>query len=678
MGARTATLPLTERITTVLLHPVRRVSWIYAPTLPDLAFAVRTSFAAIISLLIAMWMELDSPQWAPLTVWVVAQSSRGESLSKARWRIFGTLVGGVAAITLMAAFPQAPALFFTCLSLWIGLCCALATLLDQYRAYGLVLTGFTSAIIATGAITQPDDVFAISVARTSYIILGVLCEAVLAVVFMPRMVEHARQQLLDRLAETFRATCANIIQQICAPAGPEQQAITGSLLKQIVTFSGQIEFSALELGPRNHVGDHARRALAGMLVMLAQARALQILHPRMTAPPRMDDTPPERALATWLQQNTPDPATDTVDSPEWQPVTTALVSEAARVRSEMTACATAPRGDRFRFSLTSRRHMHEAVNNGIRAAAAIMGACMVWEITAWHHGPAFISFVALIYGLMATRENPLVATTPFLKGGLWCAAVASVLALWIIPAITAPEILLAALLVPMTIGGLAARRPHLAGYAFSFNMFLPVLIGPINQGRFDEVSFFNNTMAFLASIIFVLLTYRLVVPFRMDVHIRRTEAWVSQRLRHLGRIGTRTDATTWLAACAASLVRILFQASALPPPVLGACMARQIMSMTVGIYVIRLRELVRGGHLSPRAGRIVGLFLARWDRGQAAAMTPYVLAWTRHEQARVTTPQARQQMAEVLACLRIITTGLRENPDIMTQKVTKYVVSDMS
>ncbi|WP_265000755.1 FUSC family protein [Komagataeibacter europaeus] len=366
-----------------------------------------------------------------------------------------------------------------------------------------------------------------------------------------------------------------------------------------------------------------------------------------------------------MRDNAPRPATDTVDSPEWQPVTTALLSEATRVRSEITACTTAPRGDRFRFSLTSRRHMREAVNNGLRAAAAIMGACLAWEITAWHHGPAFISFVALIYGLMATRENPLVATTPFLKGGLWCAATAAVLTLWVIPAITAPEILLMVLLVPMTVGGLAARRPQLAGYAFSFNMFLPVLIGPINQGRFDEVSFLNNTMAFLASIIFVLLTYRLVVPFRMDVHVRRTEAWVSLRLRHLARTGTRTDATAWLASCATSLVRILFQANALPPPVLGACVARQITSMTVGVYVIRLRELVRDGRLSPRAERIVALFLARWDRGQATAMIPYVLAWTQHEQARATTPHARAQMAEVLACLHIITAGLHENPDIM-------------
>ena len=660
MGAWTATLPLPERLTGVLIHQVRRVSWIYAPALPDLAFAVRTAFAAIISLLIAMWMELDSPQWAPLTVWVVAQSSRGESLSKARWRIVGTLVGSVAAITLLAAFPQAPGLFFCALAVWIGLCCALATLLDQHRAYGLVLTGFTSAIIATGAISQPDDVFAVSVARSSYIILGVLCEAVLAVLFMPRIVEQARSLLLARLDETFQSTCTTITRQFGTMAEPEQQALTGALFRRIVAFSGQIEFSALELGPRNHVGDHARRALAGMLVMLAHARALRILHPPIHALPRHDGPEAGPALAAWLEH---DLQAETRGEAADRPITTALLTEMRLVMREMAACATAPGGDRFRFSLISRRHGREALNNGIRSAAAIMGAWWLWEVTAWQHGSAFISFVALIYGLMATRENPLVATTPFLKGGLWCAATAAILALWVIPAITTPEILLLALLVPMTVGGLAARRPELAGYAFSFNMFLPVLIGPMNTGRFDEVGFLNNMLAFLGSIIFVLLTYRVVIPFRLDVHIRRTTAWIGQRLRTLARPQARTDAPTWLAGCAASLVRILFHAAALPPQVLSACLNRQISDMTVGIYIIRLRDLLRAGTLPPRTRRVVALFLARWQKGRTEPTVAHVLAWARHEQAHHTRAADHAQLDEVVACLRIVAASQDEKTD---------------
>lgn len=307
--------------------------------------------------------------------------------------------------------------------------------------------------------------------------------------------------------------------------------------------------------------------------------------------------------------------------------------------------------------------MREALNNGIRSAAAIMGAWWLWEVTAWHHGSAFISFVALIYGLMATRENPLVATTPFLKGGLWCAATAAVLALWVIPAITAPEILLLALIIPMTVGGLAARRPELAGYAFSFNMFLPVLIGPMNMGRFDEVGFLNNTLAFLGSIVFVLLTYRVVIPFRLDVHIRRTMAWIGQRLRNLARPQALTDAPAWLSGCAASLVRILFHAAALPAPVLSACLTQQISDMTVGIYIIRLRDLLRSGSLPPRTRRVVALFLARWHKGQATPAVTHVLAWARYEQTRHPSGADHALLSEVVACLRIIAVSQHEKTD---------------
>ncbi|BBC78857.1 fusaric acid resistance protein FusB [Acetobacter orientalis] len=59
-----------------------KLKWLLEPSVGDLAFALRSSLAAGLSLLIAMWMELDSPQWAPLSVWVVAQSSRGRAFQK--------------------------------------------------------------------------------------------------------------------------------------------------------------------------------------------------------------------------------------------------------------------------------------------------------------------------------------------------------------------------------------------------------------------------------------------------------------------------------------------------------------------------------------------------------------------------------------------------------------------
>lgn len=648
-------------------HVLRRLSWLYAPTLADFAFAVRTALAAILSLLIAMWMELDSPQWAPLTVWVVAQSSRGESLAKARWRVAGTLLGSVAAMTLIAAFPQASGLFFCALAIWIGLCCAGATLLDNYRAYGLVLTGFTSAIIATGAILEPDHVFDISVARTSYIILGVVCEATLAVMFMPSVAPHARQLLHARLMRAFRDTAARVADLL---EGEVPSAVMGRTLGELVAFNSQVEFSELELEPGSRTGDHARAALAAMLVMLARARGLSILLGAQHAhAPGM--RPYVRELGALLRDAAADPAMlrarvdglrhawrdrQAAADPAMAALFAELLEEVDNALSRILASDHPVRHDHFRFRVISRRHALEAAENGVRACCAIIGAWLVWEVTAWPQGPAFISFLALVYGLLATRENPVIAGMPFFKGALWCATVATAMAFWVIPAITAPEMLVMALLVPMTIGGLAARNAATAGYAFSFNMFLPVLIGPMNQGRIDEVAFLNGTMAFLCSILFAILTYRAIVPFRIDSHMRRTAAWTARRLRDLGSARAHTSPHQWLAACAGSLVRILRNSAGIPPDRVEAYMRAQLRAMTLGLSVIALRDIARRDRIPPAARQALAVFLHRWGRGGVRAHDTLALVEHRmaHVRAMDPAPQAARDMQAAMSCLYLV------------------------
>nr|WP_232228063.1 FUSC family protein [Asaia astilbis] len=60
-----------------------RWAWLYAPSAQSVEFALRNTVAALLALAIAMWMELDSPIWATMTVWAVAQGTRGESFQGA-------------------------------------------------------------------------------------------------------------------------------------------------------------------------------------------------------------------------------------------------------------------------------------------------------------------------------------------------------------------------------------------------------------------------------------------------------------------------------------------------------------------------------------------------------------------------------------------------------------------
>ena len=576
-----------------------KLRWLLAPSPADMVFALRTSLAAALSLLSAMWRELDSPQWAPLTVWVVAQSSRGESLSKARWRVVGTLIGCAAAVALIAAFPQAPGLFFPGLALWIGLCCGCATFFDGYRSYGLLVTSFTSAIVATGAITAPDDVFNIAMSRGSYIILGIVCEATLAAIFIPALNEQARTRLLARLHALWSEVSKDVGPLTQGRIDAETQ---GRLLTDLVGANSRVEYDTLEMGPQGgRVADHARAALADMMMLIARARGM--------------------AIAGQVA--------DMTDSH-------GIAADLAAARTHIQACETPVPGDRFRFALRSRRLAVEAAENGIRAAAGIMAAWLLWEVTGWPAGAGFVSFVSLVYGLLATRENPLLASSPFFKGAVWCAAVAAVFVFLVMPAVTAPETLVLLLLVPMTIGGLAARTPATAGYAFSFNMFLPVLIGPANQGRFDEVSFLNGISAFLGAVLFAWWTFRLVLPFRPDAHMRRTEAWTRRRLWALADRRNGMSVYQWLSENADSMVRSVRNAHGVSRPVVLAHIQMRLDAMTVGTEVITVRELARSGFLSRWLERRLRVFLRAWQDHdpKAQAMARAILHdrhWQNHD-----------------------------------------------
>lgn len=599
-----------------------KLRWLLQPSLADLAFAVRSAFAAGLSLLIAMWMELDSPQWAPLSVWVVAQSSRGESLSKARWRIIGTVVGCCVGVALISAFPQETALFFGALALWVGLCCGFATFLESYRAYGLVLTGFTSAIVATGAISEPDHVFDIAIARGSYIILGVVCEAALAILCTPSLREQAKRNLQQRLNGALQSVTAMVTDMLAGKATPQTQA---QVLTTLVAANSRIEFDALELGPHTHAGDHAKAALSHLMVMLARARGIAVLARQQHA-----DVPQNHAF----------PA--------------ALRSDYTSACHHIQASENPTKNDHFRFKMTSRRHAREALENGIRSAAGITAAWLVWEVTAWPSGAAFISFVALVYGLLATRENPILASSAFFKGAVWCALTAGLYAFMVMPLVTTPEMLLVAVMVPMTIGGLAARHANTAGYAFSFNMFLPVLLGPSNTGRYDEQSFLNGALAFLCAVLFVGWTYRAILPFHIDSHMQRTRAWRMQSLKHLAETNDHTTMQQWLSGSADSLVRILRNAQGVPEPMRLAYMQEQLQTMSVGMGVVVVRDAAQDPVMPLAARRGLRVFLRKWSQQGMTALrwSPMLDHWLESQIKNAPSAQSKEKLAQVQACLQ--------------------------
>ena len=89
--------------------------------------AIKTGLAMDSAYGIALQMGWDRPYWAAFAVAFISLPTAGQSLHKGALRMFGTLVAGVAALTLIALFPQQRWWFLIFLSVYIGFCTYLMT-----------------------------------------------------------------------------------------------------------------------------------------------------------------------------------------------------------------------------------------------------------------------------------------------------------------------------------------------------------------------------------------------------------------------------------------------------------------------------------------------------------------------------------------------------------------------
>jgi uncharacterized membrane protein YccC len=166
-----------------------------------LMFVFKSLLALYIACWLAMRLALPLPSTAMITTIIVANRQTGMVLAKSFYRAIGTLVGALAALLIVALFPQERVLFLAAMSLWIGLCAGGATLYRNFKAYAFVLAGYSAAIIAIPVIGHPQDVFDSVVWRLSEVLLGLGVSGVVHDVVFPavrqlyriRAASHVRQ-----------------------------------------------------------------------------------------------------------------------------------------------------------------------------------------------------------------------------------------------------------------------------------------------------------------------------------------------------------------------------------------------------------------------------------------------------------------------------------------------------
>lgn len=648
-----------------------------------MGFALRTTAASLVALYIAFLLNLDDPKWAPMTVWIVAQSNRGMSLSKGQYRILGTVIGAVAAATMVALFAQAPELFLLSLALWLGLCTALATGLRNFRAYGAVLAGYTAAIVAFDSIGSPIEVFDIAVARVIYIALGIMTEAIFTTIFAPGT---PLQETQNRLATYLRQVC-----DLCARALRGQTNTSGfqRLLTGALELDAAAEYAATSSRSVRSRFGHLRGAAVAMQTQMAIAQSLR---EHLAARPDLDESLVEKTAMTLDAIGSASPVASNIIAGLRADVRIALSETAvasdhaipprllildhldrlleathgALTRQALFSDEKAPSS---KLKLSFHVDYRDAVQNGIRTFVAIIIGSWFWIATAWPSGPSFIVILGVICALFATRPNPVVGGMDFLKGGLVAVIAAAICNFAILPMLSDFTELAIVIGIIMFATGLAMRNVRTAALATSFAFLFLDLVGPDNTSRADAASFMNGALALILGVGAGILIFTLLFPSNLPAKRRRLQSATLRDLADIGRSPAHWTREHWLSRTADRLAGQAATNVGVPEKQGEDELRGVLAALAIGEAAITLAELARE---HPHLAKPLNVVLRQLGRGDPARLAKVSRAAARHLSYSISKPDisTRHTLIRAATQLDTIASAASNHVDYLRQKRT--------
>ncbi|MGI4957879.1 MAG: FUSC family protein [Janthinobacterium lividum] len=480
------------------------------PSLPPgwFGFCTRTWIAIVLALASAFWLELDSADSAAVCAAILAQPTRGQSLSKAIYRMGGTVIGAVVALLLVGLFPQDRFMLLGGVGLWVAICTTVSTMTRDFRAYAAVLSGYTVSIVAIAVIDNPNGAFAGAASRVAVIAIGIVAMTLVNDAFGS---PETWKQLLGGLKQSAEKVFAIADDAVHGRALPAEAEIAGLALS-ILALSTQANYSRTELQDGQHRIAGADSAMLGLLDMLFCARAIAYGVHR-------DDVDPAvvERLALLAQARSDDEALDGVEFPH-DPVdaflierTVALARNKRLVEDGMGVLTDGGRPKRY-VHLEYHLDYFAAGLNATRILIAFAIGAAFSILSGLSDSTLALIQISAMCALAATNPNP----TSFAYGVLIGAPLAIVAAGFInFFALThgfAMPVLAISILPAVFIACTLVMYPKTGSIGFIMLVFTFVMLNPANSQSFDLTSFAERAIMFLSAAVIVFLSLVLILP----------------------------------------------------------------------------------------------------------------------------------------------------------------------
>ena len=623
----------------------RAVTWAGVKTAltpsPTAAYIARTLLAMAIALYAAMWLQLSSPASAVVTVMIVANPSRGGIVSKGVWRVFGTLTGAVAAVVIMASFPQQPILFLVGLGFWLGVCTFASSMFRHFRAYAAVLSGYTVALIAAGALSAPDHVLEFALSRLAVVTLGVVTSTVVTMIFQPTVTTDAMR---SRGRAALRGV-ASLLLSRATGAAMDEPAFTAErtrLAGEIERLDEAVEFSGVEATDVNRHAASLRRGVASMYAALLSVSVAGISLNRLTeatqahppddhpAPPGTEAVSPQpviaaRVLTVLEAVRHYDPQDDRapmelaehlasvareITTIQGSPHSVEEEATLARIHQELQQLyeAIAPfaawRANRRPYHGVQRlgafRDYATALRNGTRGMIAVMLGGLFAYVTAWPSGPSLLIVLASACALLSGAPSAAAASVDFAKGITLSTVLAFIWEFSILPEISGYPLLFLSMAPVLAIGIFASTIPRYGLIALGFVVFFITQVGIANEMGYNVVTYLNNGIAFTAGAWGTVLVFRVILPPN-PMRDARNLTWRIRRsterlIRSGGGFSGRQDRLSWLVPHNQAMQRLFMRLQVNPSlrsQTIGDCGALLIITQEA----LRLQSFLPGLNL---------------------------------------------------------------------------------
>jgi uncharacterized membrane protein YccC len=498
------------------------------PRFPDnpTFFALRTTSAALLALAAAYGFGLHRPWWAAMTVWLVAQPTRGLLIERSVFRLAGTACGAIVGVAIVQGAADRTVLAILALLLWLALCAGLGSIFRHFRNYGLVLAGYTAALVVLLNLGNATHDPGVALNRVLCTVIGIVCSTIGSLPSLPAGGEELTKRLnamlqrcLDRVEAYLRDSHAlgsadQLIGDIGALDRTLDEDAAGSLS-----------------GRRDAI--RMRRILGLLLELTALTPGEPTTNPAMAPPP--NGSPERRTLAL---------------------TSLARAKDEASLANTLEDLLEGLRGPVLLLKPTSDFDVSSIVRAALRPVVAVSIALAIWWSSSWQYGNMMVLTAALFATLFSSHDQGNQALIQVLVGSLIGGIAGSMAHLFLLPytAELLPTLLCIAPFV--LLGAWLMCTPSAAAMAVNFNMTFLLTAQPTSPAAGAEVVL-NQTAAILAGVMIVIATYWLVLPANAQVRVRLLARRVAHLTLRIAWSSSLTAAANIQRSLGATQVRLL-------------------------------------------------------------------------------------------------------------------------